>query len=225
MKQVREVRSIDTVTCGTDGYLTIDKEIYLISLFGSQTRVNTVRAIILKGETVYLQDLWTWKNATPVKRADKKLKTVNRQLAPGVAHCLVYAPNYLEAKEPSEEKIFFGDSDEQLMEKFFQAAQMRYTTPFLPEWRDWLYGQMGKIPNINAMGFNQVLGVKFHDEADLEARLFEAGAPLSGGGYAIPDEKEEIKQSLPAIEDAVAAEAVADGSTEADGYKRLIDLN
>lgn len=223
MKPVREVRSIDSVGCWTDGYITIDKGIFMVSLFGSPARVNAIRAIILKGETVYLQDCWSFKNAFPVKRADKKLKAINRQLAPGVAHCLIYAPQYLEAKEASPEKILFGDSEKQILEKFFHVVQKHYSTPFLPAWTDWLLGQMEQMININALGFNQVLGLKFPEEEDLEARLFEAGAPLSGGGH-VHAGQEKIEQPLPmpSLSDAVATDAEIGHES---GYTRLIDLS
>jgi hypothetical protein len=225
MKAIREVRSIDTIRCWTDRYITVEGKICMISLFGTQTRVNTIRAIILKGETLYLQDLWTWKNASSVKRADKKLKAISRQLSPGVAHCVIYAPDYLDPKEAFAEKIFFGDSVEQVMGKFFFVAQKRYSTPFLPAWTDWLWNQMEHTVNINALGFNEVLGVNFPDEADLESRLFEAGAPLSGG--CVEKEDEEVEEPcVSLVEQVVAiADAVADDGILSGNYKRHIDMS
>lgn len=225
MQVIREVRSIDTVRCWTDRYITVGGEICMISLFGTQTRVNTIRAIILKGEQLYLQDLWTWKNASPVKRADKQLKAINRQMSPGVAHCLIYAPDYLDPKEAFGEKIFFGDSVEQVLGKFFFVAQKRYSTPFLPAWTEWLWNEMEHTGNISALGFNEVLGVKFPDEADLEPRLFEAGAPLSGGCVIKPEEEPE-EPSASLVEQVVAiADAVADDGMLSGNYKRLIDMS
>lgn len=185
MNQIREVRSIDTVGCRTDRYITVGREIRFISLFGSSTRVNTIKAIILKGEIVYLQDCWTGRNHLAVTRANRQLKAMTRQITYGVAHCLLYAPDYLAPEGEFAEKIFFGDSKEQILEKFYYVAQNRYSTPFMTAWAEWLLRQMEQTEEINALGFNQVLGIKFLEENDLEERLFEAGAPLSADDIAI----------------------------------------
>jgi hypothetical protein len=186
-----------------------------------------MRAIILKGELVYLQDCWNYKNASAVTRVDQKLKTINRQLAHGVAHCVIYAPALLDLEEAFGKKIFFGDSVEKVQENFFYVAQKRYSTPFLPAWTQWLLSQMEPIENINALGFNQVLGVRFPEEEDLEARLFEAGSPLSGGGYAQGGKstEEDNKQPFPTLSDALAADVNEEASLLEGNYKRKIDLN
>ena len=226
-KLIREVMSIDSVACWTDGYITVGQDICMVSLFGSTTRVNTMRAIILKGELVYLQDCWNYKNAWAVTRVDKKLKAINRQLAHGVAHCVIYAPVLLDPEEAFGKKIFFGDSVEKVQENFFYVAQKRYSTPFLPAGTQWLLSQMEPIENINALGFNQVLGVRFPEEEDLEARLFEAGSPLSGGGYAQGGKstEEDNKQPFPTLSDALAADVNEEASLLEGNYKRKIDLN
>lgn len=182
---IREVRSIDTVSCWTDKFITVGKEIRFISLFGSSTRVKTVTAIIIKGEIVYLQECWSGKNHFGVKRADRQMKALTRQLSRGVTHCLLYTPDYLVPEGEFAEKIFYGDSIEQIHQKFFYAAEKRYSTPFLPSWTEWLYGQMAQTEEINALGFNQVQGIKFLDEQDLEDRLFDAGSPLNANGIAM----------------------------------------
>lgn len=184
-KNVKEVKSIDHVGCWTDRFITDDDTIYLMSLFGSSTRVNTLKAIILKGEPVYLQDCWTWKNRSKVQRVHGELKSMTRQLARGVAHCLLYAPDYLLPEGDEPQKIFSGDSMEQIFEKFFYAAQTRYTTPLLPAWTEWLWEQMDQAEAINALGFNLAIAIRFIDECDLEERLFETGSPLGAGDIAM----------------------------------------
>jgi hypothetical protein len=184
-KAIREVRSIDRVSCWTDRFIAVDRELRFISLFGSSTRVKTITAIILKGEIVYLQQCWTGENAFAVERSTRGVKAITRQMARGVTHCLLYTPDYLVPEGEFAEKIFYGDSMEQIYQKFFYAAEKRYSTPFLPDWTEWLWDQMAQTVEINALGFNQVQGIKFLDENDLEERLFEAGSPLSAGGIAL----------------------------------------
>ena len=184
-KAIREVTSIDRVSCWTDRFITVDREIRFISLFGSSTRVKTISAIIVKEEVVYLPECWTSPTGLGFMRSKRKMKVITRQLARGVTHCLLYVPDYLVPEGEFAEKIFYGDSMEQILHKFFYAAQKRYSTPFIPAWTEWLWDQMAQTLEINALGFNQVEGIKFLDENDLEERLFEAGSPLSAGGIAV----------------------------------------
>ena len=74
---------------------------------------------------------------------------------------------------------------EQIFEKFFYAAQTRYTTPLLPAWTEWLWEQMERTEAINALGFNLAIAIRFIDECDLEERLFETGSPLGAGDIAM----------------------------------------
>lgn len=188
MKQaIRTVTSIERVSCWTDRFITIGREIRLISLFGTSTRVKTLTAIIIKGEAVYLHECWRSPGGLGVMRSDRKIKAFTRQLARGVMHCLLFVPDYLVPEGEFAEKTFYGDSREQLLHKFFYAAQKRYSTPLLPEWSEWLLENMEHIGQneIEALGFDQVLNCKFLEEADLEARLFEAGSPLIPGDIAV----------------------------------------
>lgn len=184
---IKEVKSIDAVSCWTNRFITVGGEICFISLFGTSTRVNTIRAIILKGEVVYLQNCWTGKSRSKAERSSHQVKCLTRQLARGVTHCLLYTPDYLVPEGECPQKIFYGDSQEQILHKFFYAAQKRYSTPLLPAWSEWLLESMEHVvqTEIIALGFNQVLGCKFLEEEDLEARLFEAGSPLSSGDIAV----------------------------------------
>ncbi|MFA5183586.1 MAG: hypothetical protein WC405_19945 [Syntrophales bacterium] len=182
---IREVKSIDSVSCWTNRFISVGGEIRFISLFGSSTRVNTIRAIILKGEVVYLQNCWTGKNRSKVKRSSHQVKCFTRQLARGVNHCLLYTPDYLVPEGEFAEKIFYGDSIEQIQQKFFYASEKRYSTPLLPTWTEWLWDQMAQAEDIDALGFNLVRSVEFLEENDLEERLFEAGSPLIAGGIAM----------------------------------------
>jgi hypothetical protein len=180
-RKVKEVRSLEHFGCWTDRYIIVAGEIYLLSLFGSPTRVNAIKAVITKGDPVYLQDCWTGKRRIKAQRPSRAVKSWTRQLAAGVTHSLLYAPDYLAPAGNYPRKIFYGDSREQVMEKFFYAAQRRYSTPLLPEWSGWLWENMEQVvpADIKSWGCNQVLGCKFLEEANLEARLFEAGSPLS----------------------------------------------
>jgi len=184
---VKEVRSLDHVACWTDRFITVQGWICLLSLFGSATRVNTLKAIILKGEPVYLQNCWTWDERSQVQKPDVQVKTITRQVAPGVTHCLLYMPNYLIPNANGAQKVFWGDTLEQIFQKFFYVAQARYSTPLLPDWTEWLWDQMLQVQDINALGFDKVVGVQFLEEAELEERLFEAGAPLGEDVIAVND--------------------------------------
>ena len=182
---LRKVTSIDTVSCSTNRFIAVDRKLRFISLFGTPTRVKTITAIILKEEVVYLHEYGNSPNGLGFVRSKRKMKAITRQLARGMTHCLLYVPDYLVPEGEFAEKIFYGDSMEQILHKFFYAAQKRYSTPFIPAWTEWLWDQMAQTLEINALGFNQVEGIKFLDENDLEERLFEAGSPLSAGGIAV----------------------------------------
>ena len=55
---VREVKSLDHFGCWTDRYIVLNDQIMLLSLFGTATRVNALKAVILKGEVeIYLSPL------------------------------------------------------------------------------------------------------------------------------------------------------------------------
>lgn len=179
--KVKEVKSLDHFGCWTDGFITVEGWIMLLSLFGTATRVNAIKAVILKGEPVYLQDLWTGKNRIQAKRPSNQVKSWTRQLARGTTHCLLYTPDYLSPEGKFHQKLFYGISQEQVMEKFFYAAQQRYSTPLTPEWTEWVLEQMPQVQEISSLGFNRVMGVQFLEEAELEERLFEVGSPLNIG--------------------------------------------
>jgi hypothetical protein len=183
--KIKEVKSLDHFGCWSDGFITLDGWILLLSLFGSSTRVNAIKAVILKGEPVYLQELWTGENRIQAQRPSHKVQSWTRQLARGTTHCLLFTPDYLSPEGKFHQKLFYGDSQEQLMEKFFYAAQQRYSTPLMPDWTEWVLGQMLQTQEINALGFNQVMGVQFLEEAELEERLFEAGSPLNAGDIGV----------------------------------------
>jgi hypothetical protein len=182
---IRKVTSIDAVSCWTDRFITVGRELRFISLFGTPTRVKTITAIILKEEVVYLHECSSSPNGLGFVRSKRKMKAITRQLARGMTHCLLYVPDYLVPEGEFAEKIFYGDSMDQIHHKFFYAAQKRYSTPFIPAWTEWLWDQMAQTLEINALGFNQVEGIKFLDENDLEERLFEAGSPLSAGDMVV----------------------------------------
>jgi hypothetical protein len=178
-RKVKEVKSLEHFGCWTDRYITVEGFIMLLSLFGSATRVNGVKAVIAKGETVYLQDCWTGKHRIKAQRPSYSVKSWTRQLAVGVTHSLLYVPDYLAPEGKYFQKIFYGDSREQILEKFFYAVQKRYSTPLLPEWSQCLLVQMLPVQKINFFGFNRVQGLQFVEEQNLESMLFEAGSPLS----------------------------------------------
>jgi len=185
-ERVRTVTSIDRVSCWTDRFITVGREIRFISLFGTSIRVKTITAIIIKGEAVYLHECWRSPGGLGVTRPDRKIKAITRQLARGVMHCLLYVPDYLVPEGEFAEKTFYGDSKEQILEKFFYAAQKRYSTPLLPAWSEWLMDQMLQVDEIESLGFKQVEGVQFLEEENLETILFEdAGSPLSVGAIAV----------------------------------------
>jgi hypothetical protein len=185
MERIREVKSLDHFGCWTDRYIMVQGFIMLLSLFGTTTRVNAVKAVILKGETVYLQDCWTGKDRITAERSQHSVKTFNRQLAPGLTHSLLYVPDYLAPEGEYFQKIFYGDSQEQILHKFFYAAQKRYSTPLLPEWSEWLLDQMLPVQEIEFLGFRQAQCLQFLEEENLETCLFEAGSPLIPGDIAV----------------------------------------
>jgi len=182
---IREATSIDRVSCWTDRFITVDREIRLISLFGSATRVKTLTAILLKGEAVYLHECWGSPGGLGFMRSNRKMKALTRQLGRGVAHCLLFTPDYLVPEGEFADRLFFGDSLKDILHKFFYAAQKRYSTPFIEAWAEWLWEQMVQALEISSLGFNRVQGIKFLDEQDLEERLFEAGSPLCAGGMVV----------------------------------------
>jgi hypothetical protein len=184
-RKVREVKSLDHFGCFTDRYIIREGVIILLSMFGTATRVNALKAVILKGDAVDLQDCWTGKHRSGVVRPPvQQVKTLTRQLAQGVTHCLLYVPDYLEPEGNYPRKVFYGDSQEQLMEKFFYAAQKRYSTPLLPAWTEWLWDEMAQVEEIDVLGFNKARGVEFLEEEELEALLLDRGSPLMSGDIA-----------------------------------------
>jgi len=189
--QIQQVLSYMGVGCYTDAYILGPKaELYLISLFGTHTRVNAVKALILDGDAVYVQDLESigWKERRQVQRSKLSsgigsnvlipLKTLNRKLAPEVSHSLIYAFPVLEPESKYEAgcKIIFG-SPAEVRRKFFSAVQNHYSTPLLPEWTDWLWEEMAVEP-LAVLGFEEAYRVTFLDEGFLEQRLFEYGSPI-----------------------------------------------
>lgn len=170
-----------TVGCYTDGYLidADEKEIVLISLFGTPSRVTAVRASILVGDSVYVEPCWNtdWQQRQWAKRDKKKpFKSLNRKLAPNVAHSMIYAVNLFKPEEHSE-KVFFGKDMEEIQRKFFAAAQQYYSTPLLPEWTDWLWQEM-QPESLKVLGFDLGYKVCFCNEAQIEIKLFEGGSPI-----------------------------------------------
>lgn len=186
MQNIRQVMDYHGLGCYTDAYVIgPDGEIYLLSLFGSASRVQAVRAAILNGYPVYIQEIGnlSWHNRRKAQRfADGKMQVWNRKLGPDVAHALVLAPAVLSPEPPSDDarwlgyKVFYGTAAE-VKEKFFYAAQKHYATPLLPPWTDWLWEEMAVEP-LEALGFAQAYQVTFIDQSVLERRLFEYGSPL-----------------------------------------------
>jgi len=179
--KIMQVLSYMGVGCYTDAYvLGLDEEIYLISLFGSPSRVQAMQAAILKGDTVYIQEAGSisWDSRQRAERFTGKMQAWSRRLAPDVAHSLLCAPAVLkpEPDHTSEGKVFYGDLEE-VQRRFFHAAQQHYSTPLLPEWTAWLWDEMTTEP-LPVLGFEQAYLVKFLDQQMLEQRLFEYGAPL-----------------------------------------------
>lgn len=190
-KNIKQVLCPDHVGCYTDRYLigtdsNSKKRIYLISLFGTKTRVDAVKATILNGQAVFIQDCWTkgWTRHFQVLKTQWSYKTITRQLAPGVVHSLIYAPALLVPESKSDERIFWGESQDEILKKFFYAAQKYYSTPLLPEWTGWLWEEMMTC-ELDSFGFNLAVAIKFCDQKFLETRLFEAGSPIEDGSLAV----------------------------------------
>lgn len=170
-----------TVSCYTDGYLIdeVEKEISLISLFGTPSRVTAVRASILVGDRICVEPCWNmdWQQRQWVKRnKSQPFKTFSRKLTPNVAHSLMYADN-LKADNQSGQLILFGNDMEEIHRKFFAAAQQQYSTPLLAEWTDWLWEEM-QPESLKTFGFELGFKVCFKEEKFLEQRLFEDGSPI-----------------------------------------------
>lgn len=173
--------SAGTVGCYTDGYVLRDEEVYLISLFGTPTRVNAVKAAILQGNTLEAMPCWSrdWQQRRWFRK-HRQFTVLNRKLAPQVAHSLLYAPPLLNPEDSSNEKVFFGTSLEEIHRKFFYAAQKYYATPLMEEWTGWLWEEM-EVLSLTALGFELAYKAKFCNEGFLEKRLFEYGSPIYGG--------------------------------------------
>lgn len=180
-KEIKQVMAPASVGCFTDGYLLDDEEIYLISLFGTPTRVNAIKAAILQGDKLYVQPCWSqdWKQRQWLRK-HRQFTVLNRKLAPHVAHSLLFAPQLLNPEDSSNQKVFFGASMKAIYRKFFYAAQKYYSTPLLPEWTEWLWEEM-EVLSLTAMGFDQAFMVRFCNEEFLEKRLFEYGSPIYRG--------------------------------------------
>ncbi|MBW1987603.1 MAG: hypothetical protein JRI50_10360 [Deltaproteobacteria bacterium] len=190
-KNIKQVLSPDHVGCFTDRYLIgvderSNKKIYLISLFGTKTRVDAVKATILCGQAVFIQNCWTegWAEHSQVRKTYWQYRTITRQLAPGVAHCLIFTPALLVPESKSYERVFWGESQEEILKKFFYAAQKYYSTPLLPEWTEWLWNEMDQI-DIEFLGFKLAVGVKFYAESFLETRLFEENSPIAAEAASV----------------------------------------
>lgn len=186
MQDIRQVLDHHGLSCYTDAYVIgPDEEIYLISLFGSSSRVQAVRAAILGSYPVYIQELGnlSWDSRKKAQRfTEGKMQVWNRKLGPDVVHTLALAPAVLSPEPPSGEarwlgyKVFYG-TEAEVKEKFFYAAQQHYSTPLLPQWTDWLWEAM-TVETLDSLGFAQAYRVNFIDQDVLERRLFEYGAPL-----------------------------------------------
>jgi|GEM_PF-2795054 len=178
---IRQVLNYMSVGCYTDAYvLGLEEEIFLISLFGSPSRVQAIQAAILKGDAVYIQETGTiiWDSRQRAKRYTGKMQVWNRRLAPDVAHGVLCAPAVLKPEpDHTGEKVFYGADLEEVQRRFFHAAQQHYSTPLLPEWTAWLWDEMTTEP-LPVLGFEQAYLVRFIDQNILEQRLFEYGAPL-----------------------------------------------
>lgn len=190
-KNIKQVLSPDHVGCFTDRYLIgvderSNKKIYLISLFGTKTRVDAIKATILNGQVVLIQDCWidSWSGAFQVLKIQWSYRTITRQLAPGVAHCLIFTPALLVPESKSYERVFWGESQDEILKKFFYAAQKYYSTPLLPEWTEWLWEEMMTC-ELESFGFKLAVAIKFCDQKFLETRLFEAGSPIEDGSMAV----------------------------------------
>lgn len=170
-----------TVGCYTDGYLIDEdeKEISLISLFGTPSRVTAVRASILIGDRICVEPCWNmdWQQRQWASRNKQQpFKTISRKLAPNVAHSLMYADN-LKPDNQCGQIILFGKDMEEIHRKFFAAAQEQYSTPLLAEWTDWLWEEM-QPENLKTLRFALGFKVFFCKEDQIENRLFEIGSPI-----------------------------------------------
>lgn len=178
MNDIKQVVT-GTVGCYTDGYLIDeDGEIFLISLFGTPTRVNAVKASILVGDKVCLQPCWNldWQQRQWVKRAKQQFTVFNRKLASNVGHSLMYSTE-LKPDDQSRQKVFFGNNLDEIYQKFFAAAQKHYSTPLLADWTEWLWWEM-EPEGLKALGFGLAYKIWFLDEELLEKRLFAVGSPI-----------------------------------------------
>lgn len=178
---IKQVLSYHGLACYTDAYVIGQQdEIYLLSLFGSPSRVQAIKAAVISGDSVYCQEVGNlaWDNRRRAHRYTGKMQVLNRKLAPDVAHALLYAPAVLtpEPEDAADCKVFCG-TEAEVKEKFFYAAQKHYATPLLPQWTAWLWEEMAVEP-LEVLGFKHAYQVKFIDQSVLERRLFEYGAPL-----------------------------------------------